>query len=123
MRTSTDTAKTAATRLPESLCTHTPTCPTADSTDREAARVVAGHPEQGWSLLCNALIVFDDTGDLLPDGRIVAPHRPTGAVDTALPLLAHTHPLIGGTPRGGKTSAAALHATKASLANTSSRSA
>ncbi|MEU5314422.1 DUF5999 family protein [Streptomyces sp. NPDC021562] len=31
---------------------------------------------QRRSLLCNGLIVFEDTGDLLPDGRIVAPHRP-----------------------------------------------
>jgi hypothetical protein len=33
-------------------------------------------PEQGWNLLCNAVVVFDDTGELLPDGRVVAPHRP-----------------------------------------------
>ncbi|AXE27918.1 hypothetical protein C0216_30915 (plasmid) [Streptomyces globosus] len=117
MRTSTDTATAAATtRLPESLCTHSPACPTADSTDREAAKVVAAHPEQGWSLLCNALVVFDDTGELLPDGRIVAPHRPTGAVDTALPLLRDAHPRIGGTTRSGKTSAAVYRAA-ASLAN------
>ncbi|MEU2391919.1 DUF5999 family protein [Streptomyces sp. NPDC007369] len=123
MRTNTDTAPTAdTTRLPDSLCTHTPTCPTADSPDREAAKVVAAHPEQGWSLLCNALVVFDDTGELLPDGRIVAPHRPTGAVDTGVPLLADTHPLIGGPARSGKTSAGALHAA-ASLANSTSWSA
>ncbi|MER5950198.1 DUF5999 family protein [Streptomyces sp. NPDC001904] len=63
-------------QLPASLCTHPTPCPRADSTDREAAAVVAAHPEQGWSLLCNGVLVFDDTGDLLPDGRIVAPHRP-----------------------------------------------
>ncbi|MFK0120775.1 DUF5999 family protein [Streptomyces sp. NPDC090994] len=57
------------------MCTHTPTCPTADSSDREAARTVAEHPEQGWSLLCNGLLLFEDTGELLPDGRAVAPHR------------------------------------------------
>ncbi len=34
------------------------------------------HPEQGWSLLCNGVVVFDDTGEILPDGRTVAPHRP-----------------------------------------------
>lgn len=73
-----DTATTATgtTRLPDSLCTHTPKCPTADSSDAEAAHVVVAHPEQGWSLLCNAVVVFDDTGDLLPDGRAIAPHRP-----------------------------------------------
>jgi hypothetical protein len=37
--------------------------------------VVAAHPEQGWSLLCDGVIVFDDTGELLPDGRVIAPHR------------------------------------------------
>lgn len=31
---------------------------------------------QRRSLLCNAVVVFDDTGDLLPDGRAIAPHRP-----------------------------------------------
>ncbi|CCK26818.1 hypothetical protein BN159_2439 [Streptomyces davaonensis JCM 4913] len=40
-----------------------------------AAVVVAAHPEQGWSLLCDGTIVFDDSGELLPDGRVVAPHR------------------------------------------------
>ncbi|WP_308013522.1 DUF5999 family protein [Streptomyces beigongshangae] len=41
------------------MCTHTPKCPTADSPDAEAAHVVAAHPEQGWSLLCNAVVLFD----------------------------------------------------------------
>jgi len=40
--------------------------------------VVARHPEQGWVLLCNGVVVFDDSGELLPDGRAVAPHRPDG---------------------------------------------
>lgn len=57
-------------------CPHRPPCPAADHPDREAARVVAARPEQGWSLLCNGVIAFEDTGDLLPDGRAVAPHRP-----------------------------------------------
>lgn len=38
---------------------------------------MASHPEQGWSLLCNGVVVFDDTGELLPGGVTVAPHRPT----------------------------------------------
>ncbi|MFB8247346.1 DUF5999 family protein [Streptomyces sp. NPDC055952] len=57
------------------MCTHTPACPTADSPDHEAARPVAGHPEQGWSLLCNGVLLFEDTGELLPDGRVIAPRR------------------------------------------------
>lgn len=42
---------------------------------QEAARLVAHHPEQGWSLLCNGVLLFEDTGELLPDGQIIAPHR------------------------------------------------
>ena len=61
-------------------CSHMPKCPTVTSPDREAAHTVSCHPEQGWSLLCNGLLVFDDTGDLLPDGQIVAPHRPLATV-------------------------------------------
>lgn len=57
------------------MCPHQPQCPTPDAADRDAARVVASHPEQGWSLLCNGVVCFDDTGDLLPDGRVVAPRR------------------------------------------------
>jgi hypothetical protein len=38
---------------------------------------VACHPEQGWSLLCNGIIVFEDTGEVLPDGRCTEPCRPT----------------------------------------------
>jgi hypothetical protein len=58
-----------------SMCQHQPPCPTADSADRESARLVAHHPEQGWSLLCNGVLLFEDTGELLPDGRVIAPHR------------------------------------------------
>ncbi|MER5868848.1 DUF5999 family protein [Streptomyces sp. NPDC002044] len=58
------------------MCSHQPPCPAVDSADHETARVVAFHPEQGWSLLCNGAVVFDDTGELLPDGRTVAPRRP-----------------------------------------------
>ncbi|MBQ1080930.1 MULTISPECIES: DUF5999 family protein [Nocardiopsis] len=58
------------------MCSHSPACPSFEDTDREAARVVSSHPEQGWSLLCNGVVLFDDTGELLPDGAVVAPHRP-----------------------------------------------
>jgi hypothetical protein len=63
------------------MCLHRPQCPTAGSPDRDAAHTLAAHPEQGWSLLCNGVIVFDDLGEILPDGRAVAPpfisHVPT----------------------------------------------
>ncbi|CAL9384210.1 hypothetical protein SUDANB108_01123 [Streptomyces sp. enrichment culture] len=58
------------------MCQHQTPCPSAESADRESARLVAHHPEQGWSLLCNGVLLFEDTGELLPDGRIIAPHRP-----------------------------------------------
>ena len=57
------------------LCQHQPPCPSAGAVDREAARTVATCREQGWSLLCNGVIVFEDTGELLPDGTMIAPHR------------------------------------------------
>lgn len=56
-------------------CTHTPACPSADSRARDAAHVLCAHPEQGWSLLCNGVVVFEDFGEILPDGRIVADRR------------------------------------------------
>jgi hypothetical protein len=41
---------------------------------------VADQPGQGWSLLCNGVILFDDGGELLPDRHAAAPERlgPTG---------------------------------------------
>lgn len=59
------------------MCQHQPACPNALAIDHTAAIVTRSHPEQGWSLLCNGVVVFDDTGELLPDGSSVAPHRPT----------------------------------------------
>jgi hypothetical protein len=62
------------------MCPHTPPCPDASGPDREAARTIISHPEQGWSLLCNGIVVFEDTGELLPDGETIAPHRPTDLI-------------------------------------------
>ncbi len=56
-------------------CAHVPCCPTADAADHFAAHVVSAHPEQGWSLLCNGVVFFDDFGELLPDGKSVASRR------------------------------------------------
>jgi len=57
------------------MCPHLPTCPPADHPDRAAARTVAFHPEQGWTLLCNGVIVFDDLGEILPGGPLLlVPH-------------------------------------------------
>lgn len=53
-------------------------CPSAKAPDHICAHVVVSYPGQGWSLLCNGVVVFDDTGEILPNGQIVAPHRPEG---------------------------------------------
>ena len=58
------------------MCRHQPRCPSADAIDHDAAHLVAFHPEQGWGLLCNGVVVFDDSGELLPDGRAIPAHRP-----------------------------------------------
>ncbi|SDE06746.1 DUF5999 family protein [Streptomyces prasinopilosus] len=54
------------------MCAHRMSCP---SSHGQGPHVVAARPEQGWSLLCDGAIVFDDTGRLMPDGRAVAPRR------------------------------------------------
>jgi Family of unknown function (DUF5999) len=57
------------------MCQHATPCPEASSDTRDLAVVVRSHPEQGWSLLCNGVVLFDDDGELLPDGRAVADHH------------------------------------------------
>ena len=39
-------------------------------------KVVFHDHRVGFSLLCNGVEVFDDTGEILPDATTVAPHRP-----------------------------------------------
>lgn len=59
------------------MCPHSPPCPPATAVDRDAARVTSDHCEQGWRLLCNGVIAFDDGGDLLPDGHSITPRMPS----------------------------------------------
>jgi hypothetical protein len=59
-----------------SMCHHQPRCPTVQDSDRLAAHAMVSHTEQGWSLLCNGIIVFDDNGVLLPDGTSMACETP-----------------------------------------------
>jgi hypothetical protein len=56
-------------------CRHYPACPTAADLDRDAAHVISAHPEQGWSLLCNGVVVFEDFGELLPNGECTGARR------------------------------------------------
>lgn len=65
--------RTATRQSGKQQCSHWPRCPDALAHDRSRAKTLASHPEQGWSLLCNGVVVFDDGGALLPDGRIVPP--------------------------------------------------
>jgi hypothetical protein len=66
------------------MCTHSPRCPSADAIDWWAARNVAEQPGQGWTLLCNGVVVFDDLGALLPEGRVAAiPDTPGGRLLSA----------------------------------------
>ena len=68
------------------MCPHTPPCPTPSAPDRESAHTIVSHPEQGWSLLCNGVVIFEDTGELLPDGASIAPHRPTDLAPLHRPI-------------------------------------
>ena len=58
------------------MCSHQPPCPPADHPGRVAARTVSSRPEQGWSLLCNGVIVFDDMGGILPGGQLIPAYCP-----------------------------------------------
>jgi Family of unknown function (DUF5999) len=71
------------------MCPHSPPCPAPSAPDREAAHTVVSHPEQGWSLLCNGVVIFEDTGELLPDGEAIAPHRPTDLSAFDRPIGTH----------------------------------
>ena len=57
------------------MCQHQPRCPKWRAPDHLAARIVAYQPGQGWGLLCNGVILFDDGGELLPDDLAAAPER------------------------------------------------
>jgi hypothetical protein len=67
----------------ERACEHRPRCPGAWTRDRAAARVVASQPGQGWNLLCNGVVLFDDAGILV----LAAPAMPSGR-QPALPKAA-----------------------------------
>jgi hypothetical protein len=70
------------------MCEHQPPCPPGTGLTGLRARIAAGHPEQGWYLLCNGVLLFDDGGALLADSQVVPP--PVGAGDLRLPHAAYT---------------------------------
>lgn len=55
------------------MCTHQPRVPDALASDRMAARITITHPEQGWSLLCNGIVVLDGAGALPLGGQEAGP--------------------------------------------------
>ncbi|MFD8727674.1 DUF5999 family protein [Streptomyces sp. NPDC059611] len=63
-------------RAEGTLCEHSPPCPPASASDHLSACVHNAHPAAGWSMLCNGLILFEDTGYLLPTGDVFGPRRP-----------------------------------------------
>jgi hypothetical protein len=69
------------------MCHHQPRCPEWSAPDHLAARIVADLPLQGWSLLCNGVIVFDDGGELLPNVRAATPDRRDQADPVAMAAL------------------------------------
>ncbi|MFJ6661349.1 DUF5999 family protein [Streptomyces sp. NPDC091377] len=44
---------------------------------------MCSQPVQGWALLCNGVVSFEDTGCLLPDGRLTPPHKACAAAEVA----------------------------------------
>lgn len=46
------------------MCTHLPRCAEQDSPLAGTARVAVAHYEQGWCLLCNGVVRFDDDTEL-----------------------------------------------------------
>jgi hypothetical protein len=67
------------------VCSHDPAQPTAEACARTTAHVASGHPEQSWNPVCDGAVVFDDTGEPLPDGCTVHPRR----------CAVHPRPLAG----------------------------
>jgi hypothetical protein len=65
------------------MCRHNPPCPAAEAPDREAAKARFEAPLQSWTLLCNGVILFSGTGEVLPTGEVIAPHRPELSVTEA----------------------------------------
>ncbi|MFI5986983.1 DUF5999 family protein [Streptomyces sp. NPDC051555] len=56
-------------------CKHKPAYPAAEADGHVAARLMTSRVEQGW-LLCDDVVVFEDGGELRPDGRCTGARRP-----------------------------------------------
>jgi len=59
----TEASPTVPAAKPVSLlkpCVHRPKCPPRGASDEQSARLVVFHHIQGWGLLCNGVVVFQD---------------------------------------------------------------
>jgi hypothetical protein len=61
------------------VCPHTPACPAAGDPGHDAAHIIVERPEQGWVLLCNGIVRFDDLGELDPAGNLLLEPPPLPA--------------------------------------------
>ena len=84
----TNVTRATARRSPNRRCTHWPRCPGALAHDHSGARTIASHPEQGWSLLCNGVVLFDDGGTLLPGGQAIPPPPTVPPASAVMPAAA-----------------------------------
>ncbi|MGW4101734.1 DUF5999 family protein [Streptomyces sp. NPDC004976] len=78
LRTLATAVATVLTELAEAglVCGHSVECPPATARDCEAAKIRVHRSEIGCSELCNGVLIFEDTGCLLPSGDVVGPRRP-----------------------------------------------
>lgn len=65
------------------MCSHEPPCPAAQAPNGEAALIIARDWFLGWARLCNGIVLWEDTGELLPNGELVAPFRDSLAMGAA----------------------------------------
>jgi len=71
------------------MCQHQSRCPQSWEPGGLAARIVADQPEQGWSLLCNGVVLFDDESVTIAS---VAAQRARENRDYVRTLLARKQP-------------------------------
>ena len=77
------------TRTASGLCLHFPPCPAAGAPDAQAARVAVARYDQGWSLLCNGVVLLEDGTSLppAPEAEETDWTDPRGCAAAALPQI------------------------------------
>jgi hypothetical protein len=72
------------------MCKHQPPCPQRWEPDRLAARIEVDRPEQGWALLCNGVVLFEDDSELMTVSMTA--HRAQGNRDYVRALMTRNQP-------------------------------